>query len=66
VSLFGCSDIGAASRDLEFSELIEYALSFKTVPKGVEPFHGVIHLLPYKLQKAWEYFSSGQIIEAQR
>lgn len=63
--LFGCSDDTSTTRELEVAELIEYALSLAVVPKGAEPFHGVSRLLPFKLQKAREYFSQGQLTSAQ-
>jgi len=64
VALFGCSDVTSTGRDLEISELVEYALSFRTVAKGAEPYHGVPRLLAYKLQKALELFTRGQASEA--
>jgi len=64
VALFGCRDISQTARDLELSELIEYAISFKATPKGIEAFHGVPQLLPFKLQRAFEAFTAGRSLEA--
>jgi hypothetical protein len=64
LALFGCSDVASTARDLEISELVEYALSFRPVAKGAEPYHGVPRLLAYKLQRAVEYFTRGQASEA--
>lgn len=64
LALFGCREVTPTGRDLEISELVEYALSFRPTAKGVEPYHGVARLLAYKLQKALEYFTSGRASEA--
>ncbi|KAG1753477.1 Sec23-binding domain of Sec16-domain-containing protein [Suillus lakei] len=48
------------------SEIAEFALSLKSIPKGQEPFHGLPHLQAYKLIRASYLAEIGEIQAASR
>ncbi|KAG1756748.1 Sec23-binding domain of Sec16-domain-containing protein [Suillus paluster] len=48
------------------SEIIEFALSLKSIPKGQEPFHGLPHLQAYKLIRASYLAEIGETQAASR
>jgi hypothetical protein len=48
------------------SEINEFALSLKSIPKGQEPFHGLPHLQAYKLIRASYLAEIGEIQAASR
>lgn len=49
-----------------YSELLEYALALRPVPKGGDSYAGILHLLPYKINKAHQLLASGNKAEAQK
>jgi hypothetical protein len=49
-----------------FTEIAEFALSLKTLPKGQEPFHGFPHFQPYKLIRAAYLADIGHVQVATR
>ena len=49
-----------------FSEIVEFAMSMRSTPKGQEPFNGLPHLQAYRLIRAASLAELGHIALANR
>lgn len=49
-----------------FSEIVEFAMSLATPPKGQDAFHGLAHLQAYRFIRAMELAEVGDIQLANR
>jgi hypothetical protein len=52
--------------NLILSEVLEFALSLASVPKGQEHFAGLPHLQAYKLVRAWSLSEVGHMSVSKR
>lgn len=66
VRLIGSAATDSQSEATLISEILEYAIWLRPVPKGTEAFHGVPGLLQYKLNKAASLFATGEAVLAKR
>lgn len=66
VSLIGSTATDQQTEAMLISEILEYAIWLRPVPKGTETFHGVPGLLQYKLNKAATLFATGDVALAKR
>ncbi|KAJ9112057.1 hypothetical protein QFC22_006351 [Naganishia vaughanmartiniae] len=66
ITLIGASETDQQTEATLISEIMEYAMWLRPVPKGAETFHGVPHLLQYKVNKAATLFAAGEAALAKR
>jgi hypothetical protein len=66
VSLIGSSETDQQTEATLISEIMEYAIWLRPIPKGAESFQGVPHLLQYKVNKAATLFAAGEAALAKR